>query len=291
MVELMVTMTLLTLIVFALMAVFSSTQTAFRASVTQTDVLEGSRAAVDLITTDLRGMTPSYGHYDWTNGPVNFYTWDNSFVPTLTYQPLRQSLPGTGAQRLNVLNYFFFIGRNNQKWTATGYAVNSASNAGTLYPLYRFYAETNIAVSPYFLFVNFTNAIYYQQWTNLSHVLDGVVSLTVRPYDANGYWMTTNQLIISSAAAPIGQTNYCDNTYFSSNSVTGEMGVYFFSNAVPAAVELQMGVLEDRTLARAKSLPGLPSPAQSNYLSQQAGHVHLFRERVTIPNVDLSAYQ
>ena len=59
MVEVLVTMTLLSLIVLALMAVFNSTQAAFRASVTQTDVLEGSRAAVDLITTDLRTMTPA----------------------------------------------------------------------------------------------------------------------------------------------------------------------------------------------------------------------------------------
>ncbi len=56
MVELLVTMTLLSLIVLALMAVFNSTQKAFRANVTQTDVLEGSRAAMDMIATDLRIM-------------------------------------------------------------------------------------------------------------------------------------------------------------------------------------------------------------------------------------------
>ena len=43
------------------MAVFNSTQTAFRASVTQTDVLEGGRAAMDMIAGDLREMAPSLG--------------------------------------------------------------------------------------------------------------------------------------------------------------------------------------------------------------------------------------
>ena len=83
-VELLVVMTLLSLIVLALMAVFNSTQQAFRAGVTQTDVLEGSRAAVDLITADLRGLTPSGGmtnYFDGNGGyhpgAVNFSVSDN----------------------------------------------------------------------------------------------------------------------------------------------------------------------------------------------------------------------
>jgi hypothetical protein len=69
-----------------------------------------------------------------------------------------------------------------------------------------------------------------------------------------------------------------------------------FSNTVPAAVELQLGVLEDRALSRAESL-GIPnswpsaSAAQWNYLTNRSGSVHLFRQRVTIQNVDPTAYQ
>jgi hypothetical protein len=49
-------------------------------------------------------------------------------------------------------------------------------------------------------------------------------------------------------------------------------------------------------LQRAESLgiPGQPPPlisAQWSYLQNQSGHGHLFRQRVTIPNVDPSAYQ
>ena len=58
-VEVLLVMTLLSLIILALMNVFSTTQAAFRASVTQTDILEGSRAAMQMITDDLRGLTPS----------------------------------------------------------------------------------------------------------------------------------------------------------------------------------------------------------------------------------------
>ena len=284
-------MTLLSLIVLALMAVFSSTQRAFRASVTQTDVLEGSRAAVDLITTDLRTMTPSDSYSNWNYGAVNFLALDNDFlgVQSLYYQPLHQTLPGSALLRTNVLHYFFLLGRQNNKWTAVGYAVN-ATNKSPLYPLYRFYAETNISASPYALFTAFTNAIFYSRWTNLSHVLDGVVHLTVRPFDAGGYWMTNSARVLATGVN--GQTNVHQNAWFSPVPYWGEYGCYFFSNAVPAAVEFQLGVLEDRVLQRAESLPNVnPVYAQSNYLSQQSGRVHLFRQRVTIPNVDPSAYQ
>jgi type II secretory pathway pseudopilin PulG len=312
MVELLVVMTLLSLIVLALMAVFNSTQQAFRAGVTQTDVLEGSRATVDLMTSDLRGLTPSDGTTNyWVDkngfatsvpsggpeffGAVNFMALDNnncgfsynSYLPSLAYQPLVQSLPGSTLMRTNVLNYFFLLGRVNTRWTGVGYVVNSASSS-PLYPLYRFYAETNIAASPYALFTDFTNAVYYAQWTNLSHVMNGVVHLTVRPFDAGGYRMTNTALVVSRSLN--GQTNYHDNVWFTPYPYWGEVGCYFFSNAVPASVELELGVLEDRALERAGSLP-FQSPAQLNYLAQQAGKIHLFRQRVTIPNVDPSAYQ
>ena len=114
-VEVMVVMALLTFIVVALMGVFSSTQAAFRASLTQTDVLESGRAAMDLITGDVRTMAPSGG----TNfGPVNFFAWSNSYA----YTPLAQNLPASvsGARRVNLLNYFFVLGRDNNRWTGTG---------------------------------------------------------------------------------------------------------------------------------------------------------------------------
>ena len=47
----MVVVVLLSLIVYALMMVFSSTQAAFRASVTHAGVLDAGRAAMDLMAT------------------------------------------------------------------------------------------------------------------------------------------------------------------------------------------------------------------------------------------------
>jgi hypothetical protein len=245
-----------------------------------------------LIAADLRTMVPSDGtsNYVYLNnsynyGGVNFMVTNNSVY----YSPLLQSLPGTGVERTNLLQYFFLLGRQNTKWTGVGYIVNSGSTS-PLYPLYRFYAETNISANPVVLYWNFLNVIYYSQWTNMSHVLDGVTHLVVRAYDPAGYWLTNGYGFY--------QTNRPRNVWFSPPE-WGEVGCLFYSNAVPAAVEFQMGVMEDRSLQRAESL-GLsghpPSPfdavvaQQWNYLTNQSAHVHLFRQRVLIPNVDSSAY-
>lgn len=288
MVELLVTMTLLSLIVLALMAVFNSTQRAFRASVTQTSVLEGSRASLDLIAADLRNLTPSYGPSNFTflngvyyYGALNYFSTNNSYQ----YNPLTQPLPGTSSTRTNLLQWFFVLGRENTKWTGAGYIVNCGS-ASPLYPLYRFYAETNIDSNPLVLFQLFQSYTYYAQWTNMSHLMDGVVHLVVRGYDPNGYLLTNGYAY--------WQTNRPLNTWFSPPE-WGEVGGMFYSNAVPAAVEVQVGVLEDRSLQRAESLgiagtPPMNVPAQWSYLQGQAGHVQLFRQRVTIPNLDPTAY-
>ena len=291
-VEVLVAVSLLSLIVLALMTVFNSTQRAFRASVTQTDVLEGGRAAVELVAQDLRQITPSGGTSDINFGAVNFFALGNDAppqVPSLQYSPLLQSLPGISSaniQRTNVLEYFFLLARQNTKWIGIGYVVN-ATNSSPLYPLYRFYEETNIYASPRGLFDHFINEINTSQWTNMSHLIDGVVHLVVRPADVNGVWMTngyTKTQLLTAKNVEFFPPQW------------GEVGGYFFSNTVPASVELQMGILEDRVLARASSFPALTvfpyhSTAQSNYLSQQAGRVHVFRQQVTIPNLDPTAYQ
>ena len=262
---------LLSLIVLALMAVFNSTQAAFRASVTQSGVLEGSRAAMDLIAADLREMSPANSV---SNGAVNFYA---AVMPGAT--PLVQPLVASGQSRTNVLESIFVLSRDNTTWTGVGYVVNYTSSS-PLYPLYRFAMSTNVAFDPRSLFYNFTNAVSTAAWTNMSHLLDGVVSLTARAYDDRGFWLTNGYAS--------GTNLTVKNTTFAARA--GEVGVVMYSNTLPASVEVAMGVLEDRALQRAESLSG-SFVAQSNYLAQQAGKVHLFRQRVAIPNVDPSAYR
>jgi len=284
---------LLSLIVLVLMTVFNSTQSAFRAGVTQTDVLEGGRVAMDMIVSDLKVMTPSGGYntnlfensFDYPLSTVNFYVNTNSYA---NYQPLIQSLPGSinNEQRTNVLENVFMLSRQNlngrDSWVGMGYTVNAA-NASPLFPLYRFYTNSPASSDPYNLLNTFMTAVQFGVFTNTgwSHLIDGVVDLRVHAFDVNGYQMTNS----FNSVLGISYTNV-DPIFVPQ---WGETGIYFFSNTIPASVEVQMGALEDRVLQRAESLPA-QSTVQSNYLSQQAAHVRVFRQRVLIPNVDPTAY-
>jgi prepilin-type N-terminal cleavage/methylation domain-containing protein len=311
-IEVLVVVSILSLIILSLMSVFSSTQRAFRASVTQSDVLQGGHAAMELITADLRGAVPCDGLAnvasplltgtftgESTNG-INFFVTNSGQY----YLPLVQSLPGgtSTLQRTNLLQWFFVLGRQNTQWTGVGYFVDTASTT-SLYPLYRYYSTTNITINPAVLFNNFIGAVnngyaneaLLNTSNNMSHLIDGVVHLVVRAYDSNGTLMTNGY--------PLGVQPTLNNTWFTPPypSPGGEVGFVMASNALPASVEVQMGVLEDHTLKRAASLnPGQSvfsqasawnSPAQQNYLQLQSGTVQVFRERLTIQNVDPSAYQ
>ncbi|MEJ0091428.1 MAG: hypothetical protein WDM80_16995 [Limisphaerales bacterium] len=275
-IEVMVAMALLSLIVIALMTVFSSTQAAFRASVTQTDVLESGRATMDLITEDLRAMKQSMGYSNSLNyyGTVNFYVGDNYYGNP----PLVQSLVASSGTRTNMQQDVFILSQGNQNgvptWYGTGYAVCvSPSNT---YSLYRFSTNLPVARSVaasnlfYGDFINFLKYPNNPNSGNYSRLLDGVVDFRIRAFDASGMLISTNRTNIHTNAFP-------------------DRGYYFYSNALPAAVEIEMATLEDRTLRRADSIP--VDLARSNYLSQQAGKVHVFRQRVAIPNVDSSVYQ
>ena len=283
-IEVMVVVVLLSLIVLALMAVFNSTQAAFRASVTQADVLESGRAVMDQMTADLRVMSPSFGRYDlanYANDAVNFFA--GAPPPATLIQPL----VGGTSRRTNALDNIFILSRGNANgvptWYGVGYAVEPYKPSGPLYSLYRFATNHPVAaVDPAFIFTNEFRA-FLAAVTNGSHLMDGVVALTVRAYDVNGRWMTAN--IIASPGGPTTNKNvkYVPLQW-------GQVGFYMFSNTLPASVEIEMGVLEDRVLQRAESLSG-SSRAQSNYLAGAAGQVHVFRQRVSIPNVDPSAYQ
>jgi prepilin-type N-terminal cleavage/methylation domain-containing protein len=279
-IEVMVVVVLLSLIVLALMAVFNSTQAAFRASVTQADVLESGRATMDLMTADLRAMAPSHGQSNNFTGAVNFLAGVTTYASPPS--PLIQPMVGGSSTRTNVLENFFILSRQNQTWTGVGYAVNTSSSS-PLYPLYRFSMSASVAFSPWLLYSNFNIALGSGARTNMSHLRDGVVALTVRPYDVNGGLMT-NHVTYSG-----GQYVTNENVFYFLPAL-GQVGFVMFSNALPASVEIEMGVLEDRTLQRAESLSG-SYQAQSNYLAGSAGAVHVFRQRVAIANVDPAAYQ
>ncbi len=284
--EVMVSMGLLTLIVIVLMTVFSNTQSAFRAGVTQTDVLANGRATMEMIAADARLLTPS--HDIFTNlagyhGAVNLYN--------ATHGYLYQGLPATGSSRTNVIQTLFLLSRENTRWRGIGYAVD-INNTHSIFPLYRFYEETNLDSNPGTLYTNFLNSMVFPitNTTVWSHLMDGVVHLVVRAYDTNGFWLA------DSNSYAVGQAPVIRNTVFYGQfpgvyPSYGEESFIMYSNALPASLEIQLGVLEDTAIRRLESLVNANYGSYTNYLSQQANRVQMFRQRVSVPNCDPSAYQ
>jgi hypothetical protein len=218
---------------------------------------------------------------------VNFFASQEIFglpyPPTPLLQPLMSSPAGNW--RTNILENIFALSRGNingvPSWIGAGYSVNTNLADGTLYPLYRFYMTTNAsagAAGEAGLFDQFIN-FQYTNSAEWSHLMDGVVNLTAQTCDTNGIWMTNGYA--NPNAFHVRWARFNPTLYGISDCV-------FYSNAVPASVQIELGTLEDRTLQHAEGLSGA---IQSNYLSNAIGQVHVFRQRVWIRNLDLTAYQ
>ena len=270
-VEILVVVGLLSIIILGLVAMFSQTQRAFRLGLAQVDVLESGRAVTDMMSRELSQMTPSRA-----SNAVNFYASLESV------QPLKQELTGNPAPlRTNLLEELFFLTKENQTWTGIGYYVSGAD--GGVGTLYRYASNTVFGQNPGQLYYGYNqrlnDAINRNTFTNLNRILDGVVHFKVRAYNPDGHWITTTNLFNVWVREPRFALY-----------ATNESELYFFTNnVVPAAVELELGVLEERAIVRARTITD--SLSRSNYLAREAGKVHLFRLRVPVRNVDPTAYQ
>lgn len=277
-VEILVVVSLLTVIMLGLLMMFNQTQRAFRSGMTQTDVLESGRAVTAMLARELEQITPSRGATTVNLSAVNYLN--------LAYT---MSLPTTSGaiSRTNVMETIYFLSRENQQWIGTGYMVltNFPDNGSGLGTLYRYAVHCPVGQDPASLFSDYRttlNSIYNSgiSPTNLTRVADGIVHFSLRAYAPDGAWLT------ASRWADIGATNLAGVVV-----VGGQVNFYgFTNNAVPAAIEFELGILEDNALSRLRAIP--PGNFRAERLQAVgASAMHLFRQRVYIRNVDTSAYQ
>lgn len=280
-IEVLVVTGLLSVIIIGLVMMFAQTQRAYRLGTTQVDVLEGGRMATDLITRDLQQVAAA-GQPDWVNFNCNFYIGQPNF------DPMTQELPGSAVRRTNLMQETFFLTRENQMWTAVGYFVRTNDQSYLGYPaggggaLYRFetnYSDTVFRRNPTWVWRDFVAA--QTNANRASRVLEGVVHFKLRSFDPAGRWLATNlpvNIYTNFPSSPVLNYPFGETAY-----------LFFVSNAIPASVEVELGVLEAREIERARAIS---SPtARAKYLADQAGKVHLFRWRVPVRNVDSSVYQ
>jgi hypothetical protein len=283
-IEILVAVALMSFIVLGLLVTFNHVSRVFRGGMSQVDIMAGGRAIMDSIMRDMEQLAPTETQY-----AVNFSAEGSAlFTP-----PLIQGMPPdfvNGPKRINIIQKLFFINKLNQDWTATGYQVlplPDYPNSGCVGSLYRFTTTTrgNLAQAS----VDFRNAAL----TNLSLVADGVVHFSVQTFATNGFPINPNPGYPGATNgyfldAQIPGTYYVNNTLVRTNVPALSTDCYFLSNAVPAYVELELGILESQVLERFRSI-GNPA-AQRAYIEQHIAQVHIFRQRVPIRNVDFSAY-
>jgi hypothetical protein len=292
--------------VIGLFAMFNQTQRAFRLGMTQSDILEAGRAVTEMIPRELEQAAPS------RLNAVNF-----AAVMIANSTPLTQSLPGTKLGRLNQLEDFFVLLRQNQTWIGIGYCVRTSDSAGRLFPpeaspgqlgagtLYRFAAVTNTIKSdglpsdPSQLYVDFRNACAPGSAVISNRICDGVVHFRLRAFATNGFPLFGDSLDLANTNACfrtnaltsgyhiVRQTQAVQNLAFPDNWSS----LKFASNAIPAAVELELGLLEQSAWDRYNSIGN--DAARLAYLQREdiSSRVHLFRQRIPIRNVDPLPYQ
>ena len=266
-VELLVAISILTLIVLVLYGLFDQVQKALRSNVAQIDVHEGGRAGMELMSRELEQMQAG-----------NLLTNVNLFT-RFTAIPYRQALLDAGADRVNALEEIFFLSLSNKHWIGTAYRVLTLNTNGIptnfattgVGTLCRLSTNTHVA--------DFRSPSLYSQLLNNSatnlfkfqRVIDGVIHFRVRAYDHNGL-LITNNFNTNILSGVLVTTNVFDKDV--------EYSYAFTNKALPAYLEIELGVLEPQVAERYRSYPN--ATVASNYLARRAGAIHLFQQRVPI---------
>ena len=240
--EMLVSVTLLGVIVFGLYAMFSQTARALRQVTRQAEVFDGGRATMNLIAREMQEMVAS--------GQDNVA---NAFAQEVSN--LTQSRPGGGDQS-NILQAIYFLTRQNDNWTGTGYRIDNLTSSG-VGTLSRFTITNSTSAGVNGFFDMFKLALP----DDFHLVAEGVIHFQMLPFDAAGRPYTN----IVATNLTISATN-----------------VAFANNYLPAYVDLELGILEPQALKQFRTFTDT-NMAQA-FLTRQIGRVQLFRQRLQIRN-------
>ncbi len=303
-IELMLAVSIMGVIIFALYSVFNQTQRALRSTRTQGDVAEKARAIVDIISRELEQAHPTYSAVRSNNIVYQEVNMLGGFESQAQYKaPRVQASDRSDLQpRTNFFHDLFFFTNHTNAWQGIGYRVVYVTNGVGV--LERF--ETNqFGFRP--VFNQLSDAFQRESLTNITyhHVADGIVHLTFIPYDAQGrrlgfdttnrapsnYKILRRQANLTALPPPLSDvtstnlaTVILDEAYPNSRVETRQYAgrFSFRSNAVPAYVDLELALLEPDTLAQYYLMLQDENPNAASYLAKQMAKVHLFRKRIPI---------
>jgi prepilin-type N-terminal cleavage/methylation domain-containing protein len=325
--ELMVAVGLLSVIVFALYAMFNQTQKAFRQSLSQVDVTEGSRSALELIAADIEKASSLE-----VDGAISLVIRP---APPLLAYPVggRLSLPGpSGVPHPLPLDEIFFMYRNSSNsWQTAGFFLgdpdNPPANAALdgVVGLYKFddgfltntladraqYGDRPfngrghpLAIAP-LLDKRFTaitdqrTTTAFPMFSRAPRIVDGVVFFRLTALDREGrpYVIDQSGSSLTPYSYPPILTNLATYHRYITNlapiylgpswpygdkGVPGESAVVFRGTNFPAAIDIELGVLDTKTMERFRGLPQVPTTARQRFLENNAAQIVTLRHRVNL---------
>lgn len=295
--EMLVSVALLSFIVLGLTAMFIQTQKAFKTGIKQTTVTDAGRSVLDMIASDLSQMTdPHFTNvYFPTNGGGGPPTLNWATVPGMTLRQIINNGNGITV-RTNVLQDIFLTFQTNNMWVGVGYTVsNWFTNAGGgsipgVGTLYRYVSTTTAPLyATNWLYSNFNNYIAANNFTNsvFHRIADGVIHLKLTAFDATGnemYWEPYYDPY-GSFQVPSGQEQYSLQYPVIVPNPTNLNLVQ--TNYLPHSIDIELGVLEPEAFEHARALfsagPGALPAAQGYLVTNAANQVEIFRQHVIIP--------
>ena len=167
-IEILMAVTLMSVLIFGLLTMFSQVQRASHLGMAQVDLMESGRVTMQFINEEFERISASD-----RAGVINLIATNSSTGP-LTFS--RAPNPGIRCQLQNL----FFISRQNDRWLGIGYRIDPPSKfVGSLY---RYTNSAPISESPIWLYDEFRKS----SLTNFHRLADRVVSFQATPYDRNG---------------------------------------------------------------------------------------------------------
>ena len=255
--ELMVAMSLLTIIILGLYKMFDRTQQIMRDGVREVDFAEAGRLANGLMLKDLQQIYPSGQSVSQTN-VTNFYVQPVSLNSATPMAPAAQLLVDN-TLRQHELQEFYLLSKA-KAWHGIGYFIAPPqpptqgdlelfqAGVGTLY---RVEFSTNTLHTN----LNDMYALYKNPpVSDIQQVVDGVIHMRIRAY--------TNGILVGTNGIP-------------------EIDFALTNRTIPSHVDLEFGLLDRKSLQEARGIPG--TIGTSNLLYRYANRVQMYRTRLPIP--------
>ena len=275
-VEVLVAVSLLAFIIVGLTMMFNEVKRTMRRGVNQVDVLEGARATLSLIAQAVQELTPS--QIPDTNY-VSFYVGPD---PKLNPFPaFEQPLPGGGA-RVNVRQDIFLLTRVDDEWRAVSFAFDpneASAGVGALFMRIDSAPWMDLRRVSYW-----TNTLFQpaSAASGFRRLVDGVVHFRVTPYDSNGLPILYGHPMLAPDTNGVAWA-FLLHKAFTTDQV---YSYWFHNNFLPAAVDVELGLLESQTLAQFHNITNAGPASAFSFLTNHLGRIHLFRQRIPVRTQD-----